>query len=149
MDMSTKAIQSIWDVGFNGFTTDTEKKYIYGVKVADGKVYKLLTGSDDNGSAISWFFKTKDFSEEFGGGTLKKRGNWVKVDCNPNSSTITVSVYIDGTLVDTRDITGAARVVERWRLPIDYDWYRISFKFAGSGNQSVYRIGVEAEPLEY
>jgi hypothetical protein len=149
INIDQKTVEAVWGIGFAAFTLDQATKKLYGVETVSGKVCQLRTTDQDDGSDIAWFMKTKDFGKEFGGLTLKKRGNIVKIDCNPNNELLTVMVFVDGVQVDTKDITGTSRKTERWRLPIDYDWYRLAFKVVGTGYQIVYGFGVEAEVLDF
>jgi hypothetical protein len=148
-DIDRKIPEALWDVGFSAMTVDKQGKSVYAHLVSDGKVYEINTGDDDNGTDISWIARTKDFAQEFGGATVKKRADFVKVDCNPNGNDLVVDIYVDGSSVDTRTLTGSSRSVHRWRLPVDRDWYRISFRLTGTGQQEVHAIGLEGEPREY
>ena len=143
-DHDLKIFESFFDTGYQDFTVDKHNKDIYGVG-SDGVIYKVNNGTTDNGTVISWSFRTKDFCTEFGGSTLLKRGDHMKLDCNPNGSDLTVEVYLDGTVRQTRVLTGSARSVHRWRLPVDRDFYRLSVRCSGSGVQYVYGFGFEVE----
>jgi len=46
-------------------------------------------------------------------------------------------------------LTGTAREVHRFRLPVDKDLYRISIKLDGTGQQTVYALGYEVELRQY
>jgi len=138
-DKRNGIFQGIMPIGFSDFTVNKTDKIIYGAGT-DGIIYKLETGSDDEGADIDWHFQTKDFVTETGGVGVLKRGNIAKIDCNPNSGTITVNVYLDGVSSQTLTITGDSRTVKRWRLPVDVDFYRVSFKVSGSGQQYVHGI---------
>lgn len=138
-DKCNGIFQGLIPVGFSDFTVNKADKIIYGAGT-DGIIYKLETGSDDEGTDIDWHFQTKDFITETGGVGVLKRGNIAKIDCNPNGGTITIEVYLDGTLSQTVTVTGDNRKVKRWRLPIDVDFYRMSFKASGSGQQYIYGI---------
>lgn len=138
-DKRNGIFQGIIPVGFSDFTVNKTDKIIYGAGT-DGIIYKLETGIDDEGTDIDWHFQTKDFITETGGIGVLKRGNIAKIDCNPNGGTITIDVYLDGVSSQTVTVTGDDRTVKRWRLPVDVDFYRISFKVSGSGQQYVYGI---------
>ncbi len=138
-DKRNGIFQGLMPIGFSDFTVNKTDKVIYGAG-ADGVIYKLETGSNDDGTDIDWYFRTKDFITETGGIGVLKRGNIAKIDCNPNGGTITIDVYLDGVSSQTLTVTGDSRKVKRWRLPIDVDFYRASFRVSGSGQQYVYGI---------
>lgn len=138
-DKRNGIFQGMLPVGFSDFTVNKTDKIIYGAGT-DGIIYKLETGTDDESTDIDWHFQTKDFITETGGVGVLKKGNIAKIDCNPNGGTITIDVFLDGVSSQTITVTGDSRKVKRWRLPVDVDFYRISFKVSGSGQQYIYGI---------
>ena len=138
-DKRNGIFQGIMPIGFSDFTVNKTDKVVYGAGT-DGVIYKIETGTDDKGTDIDWHFQTKDFTTETGGVGVLKRGNIAKIDCDPNGGTITVDVYLDGVSSQTITIAGAVRTVKRWRLPVDVDFYRVSFRVSGSGQQYVYGV---------
>jgi len=152
-----KCFEGVIQTGFTSFTTDKEAKVLLGIGT-DGYVYQLETGNDDEGSAIVWNFRTKDFASELVGSSLEvkeealsqksrgrllwKRGGKIRLDLNPVGETVTVQVYHDDTVRQTRTFDDASRTVHEFRVNPDYDFTRLSVKISGSSTTAQMFYGI-------
>lgn len=147
-DRELDSFQGVIQDGFTCFTADKKTKVILGVGT-DGYIYQLETGNDDDGSAIAWNFKTKDYAGELikGGvsigesGQLSsktsdkliwKAGGKLRVDIDPAGDTLTVAIFLDGTQRQSRSFTDSSRAVKEFRLNPDYHFIRLALLVSGS-----------------
>jgi hypothetical protein len=140
-----KKVECIMKFGFSSFSTDFGNNILYAAG-QDGYIYKLFYGTADDGVAIPWRVKTKDFNGEIGPEMLLKEAGHFWIDCNPNGGEIAVHVYFDDSIKMTKVISGSNRAVTVFKLPTQ-NFYRISFHISGSGPQKVYRLAFEADIL--
>lgn len=158
-DRVFKTFDGIISQGFTSFTTDKDGKRLLATGT-DGYVYLLDTGNDDGGSGISWSWRTKDFADELVGasidvseGELKqrshgkllwKKGGKIRVDVDPAEMDMTLQVYLDDTVRQTRTLSNASRTVSEFRVPPDYHFTRMSLRFSGttSVEQKIYGVRV-------
>lgn len=147
-NIEARVFEGVMSMGFKAFAVDREGKNVYGVG-EDNRIYYLRSSDQDNDSDILWNFTTKDIARELGSPQLKKEGDFAKVDCDPSGGTITTEVYYDGALVQTRNMSGSSRSVYRFRLFIDKGFYRINFKFSGSGKQKIHGLSVQAKLMDF
>jgi hypothetical protein len=77
----------------------TEER-IYVAFEGDNNLYRYLTGTDDDGVAITATLRTKNFGQE--NHAVQKGTRRVNVLCPQTNGTLTIRVYHDGTLVTTR-----------------------------------------------
>lgn len=139
-------VEQIMRMGFSSFSTNLEDKICYAAGY-DGYIYKIFSTLQDIGNDITWQIQTKDFSGEIGPELALKEASFFWIDCNPNGNSIVVNTYMDDVAVGGQAITGDSRKVVSFRLS-DKQFYRISFNIVGSGNQQIYRIAFEADPIE-
>lgn len=137
--------RSLWNVESGAFTDFvTIANNLYGVD-SDGKLWDMVSGTDFDGTAITWFRITKPFNE----GSVRRKKTlsdlWVVADL-PVGSTMTVSY---STTVDNDDFvslyTFTANADEqntRIQIPTNVlqniDWYRL--KFSGTGPAKIHYI---------
>jgi len=77
----------------------------------DYNLYEYLSGTTDNGTAISSTLKTKNYGQE--NQAVQKLTRRVNVLCPQTNGTLTVKVYHDGSLVTTR--TGLSLNKKGWK----------------------------------
>lgn len=112
----------------------------------DGVVYVLETGTQDSGSdiAMTATLPTRALQDRF----VRKRFDYMRVDAAVPSGTLTVGLYIDGTLRTTKTITGT-RTRRLLRLPeglMGYTWHAV-VTYTGSAAAAVYAVEVQAITL--
>ena len=93
---------------FATYKVSGEERLYYGEATADGVVYQLLTGTDDNGSDIQYTEETK--AHDMGYPLNYKFGGELTLRCADNGGTITVYYQIDDNgwvQLGTLDTTGA------------------------------------------
>lgn len=113
----------------------------------DGITYVLESGQTDGGTAISLDAETGDSAGQQPG--LRKLFLWAKVDADvPSGETLSVGMFVDGTLRRTASVAGSRTKV---LLPfpeasMGYA-YRLSFTYTGKGRPRVYGRSCLWEPL--
>ena len=112
---------------------ETNDRFLAGC--SDGFVRALESGTTDDGTAISWEMQTKDYTLQ----TRKHFPRWTKYDVDASGATsVTGSVLLDGTSIQTHMITGSRNTKRRL---IDSDnGDRLSHKITGSGPATIYAI---------
>jgi hypothetical protein len=118
-------------------TVDTENDYLL-AGCNDGYIRRLETGTDDNGTAISWDIQSKDFELQ----TRKHFPRWAKYDIDASDATsVSAEFIMDGAVHHTHAITGN-RDVKRRLVDIG-NGSRISHRVSGSGPVTIYAIESE------
>lgn len=104
----------------------------------DGFIRSLESGTDDDGTAISWEMQTKDYTLQ----TRKHFPRWTKYDVDASSATaVTGSVLLDDASIQTHTITGSRNTKRRLINPDNGN--RLSHKITGSGPATIYAIESE------
>jgi hypothetical protein len=133
----------IHDVGYVDFVTIGE--YLYGID-SDGQIWTINSGTDDEGTAISW----EHITGVINNGTVSQKkvisDIWAIVDL-PSTSTLTISY---STTTDSDDFstlytfTGSDTDAQMTRVQIpttilqNINWYRL--KFAGTGPCTIHYL---------
>jgi hypothetical protein len=115
----------------------------------DGQVYILETGTADGASGIAL-----DVEKDEAGTTADDKGRrklflWASIDADCEGETLTVLLYVDGTLRRTTTITGA-----RTRQLIPFPAAALGFvgrvrvTYTGTTRVAVYALKVLYQPLE-
>ncbi len=114
----------------------------------DGLVYIIEEGDSDAGDDIALSAETKDY---FGPEPdVRKLYLYAVVDAEvPSGATLSVDLYVDGTLKRTASVTGSRT---RLRLPfpegsMGYTW-RTRFRYTGSARVRIYGASAIMLPLE-
>lgn len=84
---------------------------IYAAFDGDYNLYQYLSGSTDNGTAITSTLATKNYGQE--NHAVQKGTRRVNLLCPQTNGTITIKVYHDGSLVETR--TGLSLNKKGWK----------------------------------
>lgn len=145
------------------YSTDTKRWYFYDHPLrslyveetvdaltggsTDGLVYVLEDGVSDAGAAVALDVETKDF---FGQSTeTRKLFVFVRVDADVPAGSLTVEVYIDGTLTRTATITGSRtrRLLPMPEAALGFTW-RLRFRYTGQARTKVYGCAMTWVPLE-
>jgi len=79
---------------------DATQEKVYAAFDSDYNLYEYLSGSTDDGTAITSTFATKNYGQETQ--AVQKITKRVSVLCPQTNGTFTLKIYHDGTLVETR-----------------------------------------------
>jgi len=90
---------------------DATQDKVYAAFDSDYNLYEYLSGTTDNGTAITSTLKTKNYGQE--NQAVQKLTKRVNVLCPQTNGTLTVKVYHDGSLVTTR--TGLSLNKKGWK----------------------------------
>jgi hypothetical protein len=103
----------------------------------DGHIWKLETGNDDGGTAISWELQSKDYQLQ----TRAHFPRWIKYDVNASDVNCAAAGYLllDGVVHQTHTLTGNNRDVKK-RLVSTGNGQKASFRLSGSGLVSIYAV---------
>ncbi len=98
-----------------------------------GKVWQLETGTDDNGTAISWEIESKAFSDSL----QKYFPRYAKYDVE---GTATGSILLDNAIKQTHSLTGR-ETKKRHIAGVTGD--RLSIRLSGSGSVTIRQVEIE------
>lgn len=117
---------------------ETNQRILVGCNDGYVRVIEDETYTDDDGTAISWDIKSKEFTLP----TRKHFPRWCKYDVDASSATsATGEIYLDGTLLQSHAITGN-RQTQR-RLIASDNGNREQIRIHGSGVATVYTVEAE------